>query len=150
MENGTRFGRHQEDIMTFSLTTPSCKYYCHETSIRDPYAKQFSAIPVTSNILAGTMITGSKSTAMVVNTLLAAAIANSINTETLRPLTFIPNGNDRFPNSRRFKIACGSGSLLSSQRLSTFLVFKSLVGYCSSIAEVIANTITPSVGHRWL
>lgn len=149
-ENGTRCGRHQEDITILILITLSCKMTSMKQPSGVPMLNRVSVILVTSNILAGIMITGKKSPATAVNILLAAAIANSINTEILRPLTYIRNGNDRFPNSRRFKIACGSGSLPSYQRLSTFLVFKLLVSCCHGIAEVVANAIPSSVGHRWL
>ncbi len=103
--------------------------------------RQSPAILVTSNTHVGTMTTGNKSPATVVNTLLVAATASSISTETLRPLTSILNGNDKFPNSRRSKIACGNGSLRSYRRLSTCLVFKSLVSCYSAIAESMANAI---------
>ena len=82
----------------------------------------------TSNILVGTMITGSKSPTMAVNILLVAVTASSINTEISQPLTSTLNGNDRSPNLRRSKIDCENGSLRCYQRSSTFLVFKSLVG----------------------
>lgn len=129
--------------MILILTTLSCKITAIIWSSGNPLLTQLSAILVMSNILVGIMITGSKSPATAANTLLVAAIASSINTETLRPLTYIPNGNDRFLNSRRFKIACGNGSLPSYQRLSTSPVFKSRVGCCSSIEKVIANAIQP-------
>ena len=85
---------------------------------------QSAVILVTSNILVGIMITGSKSPPTAVSTLLVAATVNSINTVILRPLIYTPNGNDRFPNSRRFKIVCENGSLRFYRRLSTFLVFR--------------------------
>ena len=97
--------------------------------------RQFSGKLATSNILVGTMITGSKSPTMAVNILLVAATANSINTEISRPLTSILNGNDRSPNLRRSKIVYGNGSLQCYQRSSTFLVFKSLVCCCSGIVK---------------
>ena len=120
--------------MTSLLTTLSCKAAAITPLSMTPMLNQLSAILVTSNTLVGIMITGNKSQATAVNTLLVAAIANSINTETLRLLTSIPNGKDKFLSLRRFKIACGSGSLPSYQRSSTFLAFKSLVscyfGFC--------------------
>ena len=123
--------------MTFSSTTLSCKIAATSLLSLISVLKESSVTLVTSNTLVGIMITGSKSPAMAVNTWLVAAIANLINTATLRPSTYIPNGNDRFLNSRRFKIACGSGNLPSCQRLSTFLVFKSLVSCCYS--GILAN-----------
>ena len=132
-ENGTHCGRHQGDIMTSSSTTPSCKIAATNLPSLISILKQSPVTLVMSNILVGIMITASKSPAMAVNTWSVAAIANLINTATLQPSTYIPNGNDRFRSSRRFKIACGSGNLPSYQRLSTFLVFKSLVSCYSGI-----------------
>ena len=127
--------------MTLSLTILSCKIAAMSSLSVNPMLKQLSAILVTSNTLVGIMIMGSKSQATEVNTLLVVAIANLINTETLRPLTYIPNGKDRFPSSRRFKIACGSGNLRSYQRSSTFLVFRSLVSCNLGIVESITDVI---------
>ncbi len=129
--------------MISTLTTLSCKHTVPTSPPGVPMLKQSSARLVTSNTHVGTMTTGNKSPATVVNTLLVAATASSISTETLRPLTSILNGNDKFPNSRRSKIVCGNGSLRSYRRLSTSLVFKSLVSCCcySGIAETMANAI---------
>ena len=139
-ENGTHYGKRQEDIMILISTTLSCKITAVKRPSGIPMLK-FLAIPATLNTLVGTMITENKSPATAVNTLLVAVIASSISTETSRPLTYTLNGNDKFPNSHRFKTACGSGSLPSCQRLSTFLVYKSLVSCSSSIVGVIADAI---------
>ena len=127
--------------MTLSLTTLSCKIAAMSSLSVNPMLKQLSAILVTSNTLVGIMIMGSKSQATAVNTLLVAAIANSINMVTSRPSTYILNGKDRFPNLHRSKIACGSGNLRSYQRSSTFLVFRSLVSCNLGIVESITDVI---------
>ena len=113
--------------MTLLSITLSCKTAAITLLSLTSMLKQLSEILVTSNTLVGIMTTGSKSQATAVNTWLVAEIVNLISMEILRPSTSIRNGKDKFLNSRRFKIAYGSGSLLSYPRLSTFLVFKSLV-----------------------
>ena len=123
--------------MTLLLITLSCETAAISSSSKMSMLKQLLEILVTSNILVGIMITGSKSRATAVNTLLVAEIANLISTEILRPSISIRNGKDRFLSLRRFKIAYGSGSLPSFPRLSTFLVFKSLVCYYLGIIEII-------------
>lgn len=123
--------------MTLLSITLSCKTAASMLSSKMSMLTQLLEILVMSHILVGIMITGSKSQATGVNTLLVAGIVNLISMEILRPSISIRNGKDRYLNSRRFKIAYGSGSLPSYPRLSTFPVFKSLVCYYSSIMETI-------------
>ena len=141
MENGTHYTRHQGDTMTLISTTKSCKIVAMNLTPVITMLRYLSAISATSNILAGTMTTASKSPATAVNILLVAVTASLINTETSQPLTYIPNGNDRSPNSHRSKIACGNGNPPSSQRSSTFHVFKSRVSCCSGITKTITNVV---------
>ena len=122
--------------MTLLSITQSCKTATIILPSRMFMLKHLLEILVMSHILVGIMIMGSKSQATAVNTLLVAEIANLISMEILRPSISIRNGKDRFLNSRRFKIAYGSGSLPSYPRLSTFLVFKSLVCCYSAIMEI--------------
>ena len=123
--------------MTLLSIILSCKTAAIILPSRMSMLKYLLEILVMSHILVGIMITGSKSQATVVNTLLVAEIANLISMEILRPSISTRNGKDRFLNSRRFKIAYGSGSLPSFPRLSTFLVFKSLVCCYSGVMEII-------------
>ena len=123
--------------MTLLSITLSCKTAAIILPSRMSMLKHLSETLVMSHILVGIMIMGSKSQATAVNTWLVAEIANLISMEILRPSIYIRNGKDRFRNSHRFKIAYGSGNLPSCPRLSTFLVFKSLVCCYSGIIEII-------------
>ena len=123
--------------MTLNSITLSCKTAAIILPSRMSTLKHLLEILAMSHILVGTMIMGSKSQAMAVNTSLVAEIANLISMEILRPSIFIRNGKDRFLNSRRSKIVYGSGSLPSYPRSSTFLVFKSPVRCYSGNMEII-------------